>query len=313
MTIRDRRPGRLLKEAILSLGAVVGVLCILMALGSAFFDLRPLIFRSGSMSPTISTGALAIAQNVSAGELKAGDIVMVKTEGGSRVTHRIVTVTHRGERATLALKGDANGSPDAQVYDVGTADRVWFAIPKAGYAVSWFSGPIGLFLLGSYAAFLLMVLFGNRRGPKAPRGGGARKASGSVAALLLVAGTGASGILVSKASPTLAAWTDPVSVTGTTLTADTVPPPATFTCGTLGVLSVRFNWTAVAGATNYTLHYGSGGAQTTTVTGTTATITTAISSGTAWVNANRNYGSTTWTSANSNTRTYTVAVVSLCS
>lgn len=178
--------------------------------------------------------------------------------------------------------------------------------------MSWFSGPIGLFLLGSYAAFLLMVLFGNRRSPGASHGGGARKASGSVAALLLVVGAGA-GLLVSKASPTLAAWTDPVSATGTTLTADTIPPPATFTCGTLGLLSVRFNWTAVAGATNYTLHYGSGGAQTTTVTGTTATITTAISGGTAWVNANRNYGSTTWTSANSNTRTYTVAVVSLCS
>jgi hypothetical protein len=76
---------------------------------------------------------------------------------------------------------------------------------------------------------------------------------------------------------------------------------------------VTFNWTAVAGATNYTLHYGSGGAQTKTVTGTSTTVVAAISGGTAWLVANRNFGSTTWTSAASPTRTYTVAAVSLCS
>jgi len=77
----------------------------------------------------------------------------------------------------------------------------------------------------------------------------------------------------------------------------------------LGVLSVTFNWPAVPNATNYTLHYGG---QTLTTSSTTATITAAITGGTAWVNVNRNFGSVTWTSANSNTRTFTVAVASLC-
>lgn len=179
MTFRDRRPGRLLKESVLSVGAVVGVLCILMAIGSAFFDLWPLIFRSGSMSPAISTGAMAIAQNVPAADLDIGDIVMVKTDDGTRITHRIVKITHRADRATIALKGDANRVPDAQVYDVAQADRVWFAIPGAGYVVSWLSDPIGLFLLGAYATFLLVILFGRSAGPKASGGGGARKATGS--------------------------------------------------------------------------------------------------------------------------------------
>ena len=67
-----------------------------------------------------------------------------------------------------------------------------------------------------------------------------------------------------------------------------------------------------AGATSYTVHYGSGGSQTTTVAGTSTTIVTAIAGGTAWVQANRNYGATTWTSTASVTRSYTVAVVSLC-
>lgn len=122
-------------------------------------------------------------------------------------------------------------------------------------------------------------------------------------AALLVAVGGLGGL----APRAWAWWTDSATGTGS-LTAYTVPT-TTLTCGTLGVLSVRFNWTAVTNATDYTLHFGG---QTFTTTGTTATVTTAIAGGTAWVNVNRSFGSTTWTSANSNTRTYTVAVVSLC-
>jgi hypothetical protein len=101
-------------------------------------------------------------------------------------------------------------------------------------------------------------------------------------------------------------------VAGGTFTATTVAAP-TLSCGALGVLSVTFNWTAVPGATDYTLHYGSGGSSTVTTTATTRTIVTAISGGTAWVVANRSFGSTTWSSVASNSRTYTVAVASLCS
>lgn len=249
MTFRDRRPGRLLREITLSVGALVGVFCILLAIGSVVFDLRPLIFRSGSMSPTISTGALAVAQNVPSKDLRVGDIVMVKADDGSRVTHRIVTITHRADRATLALKGDANGSPDAEVYDVARADRVWFAIPRAGYVVAWLAGPIGLFLLGAYATFLLFVLFGNRAGPKLTGGGGARKATGSAVAMIVVVGAGSSALLVSRASPTLAAWTDPVSVTGTALTAYTVPKPivnCSITEGALAQKTATIVWTEVS-------------------------------------------------------------------
>jgi hypothetical protein len=113
-------------------------------------------------------------------------------------------------------------------------------------------------------------------------------------------------------SASAAPWTDDVAISGTALTAGTVPAPS-LSCGALGVLSVTFNWTAVSGATSYTLHYGSGGSSTLSTTSTTQTIGTAISGGTAWVVANHAYGSVTWSSVASNTRSYTVAVVSLCS
>lgn len=300
--------GRRVERVVLAVGAVIGGLCLVMALVAAAFDLRPLVFRSGSMAPSIETGDLAVAQEVAASELGVGDVVSVKTASGSRVTHRIVTVTQRDGHATLALKGDANSATDAEPYDVETADRVLFSVPAGGYVLAWLAGPMGLFLLGGYVVGLLTRVARPR--PRLSDAGRAGlPALATVAVLGLLAGAGSQA----SAPWTLAAWTDAVGVSGTTLRAYTVPPSPSFTCGTLGVLSVKFNWTAVAGATDYTLHYGSGGATTLSTTSTTATVTSAINGGTAWVQVNRTFGPVTWTSVASQTRTYTVAVVSQCS
>lgn len=140
-------------------------------------------------------------------------------------------------------------------------------------------------------------------------GKGWAPAKASLAAIALVlAGV---GTLQGMPQSTYAAWIDPVDANGTTLTADTIPPP-TLSCSG-GILSVTFNWTSVPGATNYTLFYN-GGASSTTVAGTSTSISGVVNlSSTAFVRANRNFASTTWTSVNSNTRNYTFLVVSLCS
>jgi len=297
-----------LREAALTLGAIGGALCFVAAFATVAFGVTPLVVESGSMSPTIRTGALAISRDTPAASLRTGDVVRVKTGPQTSVTHRIVKITQRPGSATLRLKGDANDVPDAQIYTVRSAGIILFSVPFAGRVVAAASGPIGLFLLGGYVAFIAMILIEERR-RKGPRSGGARKATLTATALLI------GGLVVAEAQPepTFAAWTDGVDVGTSTLSTFTVPVPGNFRCGGLGVASVQFQWNAVAGATNYTLHYGSGGGTTMTVAGTSQTITTLISGGTAWVNANQNFGSTTWTSANSNTRNYTVAVVSLCS
>lgn len=77
-------------------------------------------------------------------------------------------------------------------------------------------------------------------------------------------------------------------------------------------MSVTFTWTETPGATSYVLRHGDGGASS-TVTGASHTLTTAIAGGTAWVVVRRDFGQVTWVSAISNARTYAVAVVSTCS
>ena len=241
-------------DTALTLGAVLGVACILMASAGALLDVRPLVFRSGSMLPTIATGDLGISRTVDAADLREGDIVSVIDSRGRRVTHRIVTLEREGSRATLTLKGDDNEIPDAEPYDVSSAERVLFSIPKAGYVVSWLSGPIGIFLFGSYVAVLVAVLFGRRRDPSGDdRGDGGeghgkrrngghkqRRSTARGAAGLAVLAVAAAGATQQGAVPTLAAWNDAASAAGGTFGAHTVASQVAPSCedkgGVLGLL-----------------------------------------------------------------------------
>jgi signal peptidase len=156
------------RQAALTTGAVVGVACLLLTVLALLLDARPLVFRSDSMSPTIGTGSLAVARRVDADSLRVGQVVSVPTASGERVTHRIKAVQHEGPRAVLVLQGDANRAPDPEPYVVDHADRVLFSVPWVGYAVGWLTRPVGLLLLGLYAAVLLSVVLrppGPTRGP----------------------------------------------------------------------------------------------------------------------------------------------------
>lgn len=322
-------PRRVLHQAgqlALSLGAVVGALSLVVTLAGVCFGVRPVIFLSGSMSPAIPAGSLALTRLVPAADLRTGDVVAVPV-GDKLVTHRIVAITHHEGTATLRLRGDANASTDDQPSVVEAAPRVLLSVPHAGRLVAWFSRTPGVFVLAGYAGLLLALVLrqpapgaSGRRSedsgrPSVSRSVSRRKGGPRHAARAMLrafAATTVLGLGTFSAAPARAAWGDSVLVSGSTVGTYTVPAPATFTCGGVGVLTVTFNWTAVAGATNYTLHYGNGGAQTRSVAGTSSTVVTAIVNGTAWVQANRNFGSTTWTSAASATLAYKVAAVSVC-
>lgn len=316
MTLERDRIARLLREAVLTGGAILGMIAIVVAIGAAAFGLRPLIFRSGSMAPTIDTGALALAQQREAGDLRVGQIVSVMTASDERVTHRIVAVDHGDTGVSvLTLRGDANSVDDAEAYTVSHADVVIFSLPKIGYAVAWLSGPTGRFVLGIYAAFLLMVIF-RRPQDRADRegdGGAAREqdpgkmaagprgpdsSSTLCTALVLVVGLVGGGVGVAQVTPTLAAWTDTAAYTGTTFTSYTVPR-TTLSCARSGNSTV-FTWAAVTGATNYTISFSGGTPRSpVTLTGTTFTDTTPSTNRTATVVVNRTF-TATWSSVASN-------------
>lgn len=255
---------RTAREVVLTAGAVLGSLCLVVMLAGVAFGVRPLVFRSGSMAPTIQTGDLAMSRTVPASELHRGDIVSVLDASGTRVTHRLVNVAAEGDQRQLTLQGDANEKPDGEVYTVTEAQIVLFHVPKVGYAIGWLTGPIGIFLLGLYAALLLSVAFRRDRSdgdPPAPtrkmpprrRAPPARRRALPAALSLAVVGVGVLWPSPSWAAP----WTDAVAVSGTALSAYTVTKPAIVSCtvtgGTLSQKTARITWTEVSSP--YALDY----------------------------------------------------------
>lgn len=302
MTLRLERVVWWARQGLLTGGAVLGAVCILAAVAAAAFGLRPLVFLSGSMSPTIETGALGIAHEVSASSLESGDVVSVPTEGGERVTHRIVSVAMDGAEAELTLRGDANATADADTYRVTHADRVLFDVPLVGYAIGWMVGPVGLFLLGLYAAFLLSVIL--KRPPPQASDPDATAGHVTAAALTLVVLAAASyAVMPIRVSPTLAAFTDPVAVSGTQLTA-ALPAPANPACVKGNGQRVTLSWDVAVGVT-YRV-YDDGVATAPTAAGTYTTANRDF--GQLWVSATRTFSGQQWTSADSTHFTYDRAV-----
>lgn len=248
---------RAVRESALTVGAVTGVVCMLLTVAALAFDVRPVIFRSGSMSPAIDTGALAISKSVDAKDLAIGDVVTVKTGAGVRVTHRIQDLSLANGKATLVLRGDANGVADERAYVVKTADRVLFDIPKAGYVVSWASGPVGIFVGGLLVGLLMLTAFGpgsRRNKPGTPKPNNRRMSGVVVATLALgVFTTGAAGT-----QQTQAYYTDSAAMTSGTFSRAAAPavPAAPVITGCLRKGNdITLTWTASPDPTTFEIRY----------------------------------------------------------
>lgn len=137
MTVRRtssaRRPFRgIVRVArwILNAAAAAGVAVVLVALIGFLFGVRPVIFVSGSMSPAIGTGSLALTVPVPAHEIAIGDVVTTpRAKDGVLVTHRVASIERDAEsgRWLMRMQGDANKAADSETYDVtaGAARVVW--------------------------------------------------------------------------------------------------------------------------------------------------------------------------------------------
>lgn len=128
---------RFAKDALLGLAGAAGLACILCLIASALFGASLVVFRTGSMAPSMPTGTLAVALPVDAADIAVGDVLMVERDEQLPVTHRVVEITPdpRDENGVVVLlKGDANGSADREPYHLTEAMRIVFPIPGLGTA-----------------------------------------------------------------------------------------------------------------------------------------------------------------------------------
>ena len=194
-----RTGGRRLVDAALTVAAFGGVLCILLVIAASVFHITLIMFKTGSMSPTIPAGSLAVVKEIPASEARVGDVVTVSRTGELPITHRVTSATAQGEGTVIiTMKGDANDFEDPAPYVVDTVRIVVFSVPGLASLVIAVSNP---FVLGgiTLAAALLVSWAFWPRGPGHGGGGGrsgerrhgrrsaARGAAGSALAVVALA------------------------------------------------------------------------------------------------------------------------------
>lgn len=157
---------RVAKDALLGLAGLVGLACILWLLASSLFGASLVVFRTGSMAPTMPTGTAAIAVPVAGTDITVGDVVMVARDGGLPVTHRVMSVDpDPGVEGgvVLALRGDANDVNDPAMYNVTEAVKIVFPVPGLGTAVELSRTPLFLGTATMFVAALVVWAFWPRR------------------------------------------------------------------------------------------------------------------------------------------------------
>ena len=151
------------REALLTVTAVLGALSIAAVAASLFCGMSLVVFRTGSMAPTIPTGSVAIVREIPATSLRVGDIAMVQRQGAALpVTHRVTGIEPDASTpggVVLSMKGDNNAAPDPVTYPVTTAREVMFSAPGLGRVLVWFRQPLLLVVMVIAVAALVTWTF----------------------------------------------------------------------------------------------------------------------------------------------------------
>lgn len=155
---RRRGLGHAIADILLWIAAAAGVICIALVILAFTANITLIMFRTGSMSPTIPAGSVAIVQQIPASAIEVGDVVTVDREDDLPVTHRVTSVVAGASEAerVITMRGDANASDDPYPYAVTSVRIVLFSIPGIATVIVAMGNP---FMLGgiTVAAALLVV------------------------------------------------------------------------------------------------------------------------------------------------------------
>ncbi|MDF3284888.1 signal peptidase I [Gordonia sp. N1V] len=157
---------RVLENTIMNVLAAAGLVCIVLVIWAFVGNYSLIMFKTGSMSPTIPQGSLARVHQIPASEISVGDIVTVDRETGRPVTHRVTEVHPQADgHALIAMKGDANPNPDPGMYRVAEVREVVWHAPGLAKGVVWLANPYVLGTITICASLLVLWAFW----PRSPR------------------------------------------------------------------------------------------------------------------------------------------------
>jgi len=133
----------------------IGFIVIVIFLIPRMFGIVPYVVLSGSMEPTIKTGAVAYVNTKNdVKDVVEGDIIAFNIES-KQVTHRVVKINSDNSFTT---KGDANNTVDlGKVKYTNYIGKTIFSIPYIGYILGYLHSSIGYFII-SIVVILNIVL-----------------------------------------------------------------------------------------------------------------------------------------------------------
>jgi signal peptidase len=193
-------------DVLLTIASAAGALCLIGAVAAVVFHLTLILFSTGSMSPTIPAGAVALVREIPASEARIGDVVTVDRPGALPITHRVVaTRPLTGGRVELVLRGDANAETDPAPYDVSHVRLVIASVPGGASVIAFLSHPLFLGSATVGATVLVAWAFWPRRAGVPPRIGDelrrTRRREGGSALLVVLAAGGASALSLAAPAP----------------------------------------------------------------------------------------------------------------
>ncbi|WP_301418662.1 signal peptidase I [Yaniella sp.] len=162
-----RRIRHYVTDTLLWLVACMGLLAIILVIAAYLFNTSVILFRTGSMEPTVPTGSAALVQEIPASEVEVGDILTVERPDQLPVTHRVISVDpgDTPQERVITMQGDANASPDASPYRITEGKVVRGSVPGMAKVIHQLGNPYVLGGITIAAAILVGWAFWPRSSP----------------------------------------------------------------------------------------------------------------------------------------------------
>lgn len=163
-----------LGEILLTVLAIFGVVCVAAVIAAWVFGVNIMMFKTGSMSPGIPAGSIALVREIPAEEAGTGDVVTVSRPGQLPITHRVISNEPDPENPPdgriIEMKGDDNPLPDPFPYHVSEVQLLFWSQPGWGRVFAQLADPVTLGIVTMLAAVIVTWAFWPRGSDDEVRG-----------------------------------------------------------------------------------------------------------------------------------------------
>ena len=130
--IRERDTPRGKGQSPIAWAVVLVISLALLGFNSGLFGVQPSLIASGSMTPAMLVGDVAVTRRVPAEEIEVGDVIRYR-DGSFSTLHRVVEIQTGAGEITFITRGDTNDRSDPPVPARDLEGKVILTVPKIGW------------------------------------------------------------------------------------------------------------------------------------------------------------------------------------